>query len=492
VSALRRPGLVPLLIAETISTTGSAMTALALPWLVLVATGSPGKASLVAAAEWVPMAVLGIPSGPLAARLGPRRTMIVCDLARAPIVAAVPILHWLGALPFGALIPIAAALGTFFPAHYASQRTILPQLLGDGAVEVTRGNVLLQAANRLPLVLGPAIAGVLIAAIGAPGVLLVDAASYTVSAGLLILLVPKTPAPAVAEEADSGGVWAGARELTRDRVLAGLTVVFAVFEFAMQVLFLALPILAFTVYDREPGLAGALLAAWGAGALGGTLIALRVSDREPVRLVRGALLAQAAPLWLLGLDVPPAALAAALLVSGLANPLANAPSMTLITLQVREVVRAKTMLAFLTACTLAGGLGLLVTGPAAEALGARELLLGVAALTSAGALGFALATRRRPPGSVRLALPDGDGVVHRRDGEQAPDRGARVRDHQRPRLRLRPMARLEDGAQPGRVDESECRELQVEHGRMPLLGEGERGLELRDGRDVELARDHEP
>jgi MFS family permease len=469
VSRLRRRGLVPLLIAESISTTGSAMTALALPWLVLVSTGSPGKASLVAAAEWVPMAVLGIPSGPIAARLGPRRTMIVCDLARAPVVVAIPILYWLDALPFAALIPLAALIGTFFPAHYASQRTILPQLLGEAAGDVTRGNVLLQAANRLPLVLGPAVAGILIAAIGAPGVLLVDGVSYVVSAGLLVLCVPPGPsAPAAEAETDSGDVWAGARELLHDRVLSWLTAVFAVFEFAMQALFLALPILAFTVYDRQAGLAGALLAAWGAGALAGTVLAFKLSDREPVRLVRGALLAQSAPLWLLGFDVPPVALAAGLLVSGLANPLANAPSMTLVTLHVREAVRAKAMLAFLTACTVAGGLGLLVTGPAAAELGAREVLLAVAALTSAGALGFALAVRgrpapraapERPAPSVGVVLPDGDGVVQGSNGKQPPDRGTGVRDHERSRLRLGPVTRLEDGAQSGRVDEAECREL---------------------------------
>ncbi|HEY1276751.1 MAG TPA: MFS transporter [Thermoleophilaceae bacterium] len=413
-TALRRPGLVPLLIAETISTTGSAMTALALPWLVLVSTGSPGKASVVAAAEWVPMALLGIPSGPLAARLGPRRTMIACDLARAPVVVAIPVLHWLGALPFGALIPLAALLGTFFPAHYASQRTILPQLLGEQAGDVTRGNVLLQAANRLPLVVGPALAGALVAAIGAPAVLLVDGVSYVVSAAILLLLVPAT-GPAAAEEADSGDVWSGARELARDRLLGSLTGTFAVCEFAMQALFLALPILAFTVYDQRPGLAGGLLAAWGAGALAGTVAALRLSDREPVRIVRLALVAQAAPLWLLPLDVPPVALGAALLVSGLANPLANAPSFTLITLQVREPVRAKAILAFLTACTVAGGAGLFVTGPAAGALGAREVLLAVAALMTAAALGFALASRR---GSEPVSEPD--------RGRRGPDRGCQA------------------------------------------------------------------
>ena len=69
----RARGLRPLLAAEVVSTSGACMTAIALPWLVLTrTTGSAAKAGLVAAVEWVPMALLGIPSGALASRLGPR------------------------------------------------------------------------------------------------------------------------------------------------------------------------------------------------------------------------------------------------------------------------------------------------------------------------------------------------------------------------------------------------------------------------------------
>ncbi len=150
----RPRALAPLLAAELVSTTGSTMTALALPWLVLSSTGSPARAGLVAAAEWVPMALLGIPSGAIASRLGSRRTLMLCDAARAPLVAAVPLLYWLGALPFALLLVLAFLIGAFFPAHFASQRTILPDLLGDAAGDVMRGNVFLQAANRLPLVAG--------------------------------------------------------------------------------------------------------------------------------------------------------------------------------------------------------------------------------------------------------------------------------------------------------------------------------------------------
>jgi MFS family permease len=385
------PGLRPLLAAEVVSTTGACMTAIALPWLVLTTTGSAAKAGLVAAVEWVPMALLGIPSGAIAARLGPRRTIVVCELARIPIVAAVPVLHWLGALDFGVLLALAFLAGVFFPAHFASQRTILPGLLGEEADTVMRGNAVLQAANRLPMVLGPALGGLLVAALGAPAVLLIDAGSYALSALLVTTLVPR---PASAPPADErGGLWDGAHELARDRVLRPLTLAYAGIDLAMQGVFLAVPVLVFTAYDRNAELAGLLLAAWGAGALAGALPALRLSSREPVGLIRWALLAQAAPLWLVAAPLPAPVLAAGMALSGLANPVANAPATTLVTLSVAEPLRAKTMLAFITASTSAAGAGLFLAGPAAETFGARAVLAGGAAIVSLSALGFALATR---------------------------------------------------------------------------------------------------
>src|SRR6188768_3992494 len=82
-----------LVLVETISVFGTRMTYLALPWFVLVTTDSPGKMSLVLAAEILPMAVLGIPSGSVVQRLGSRTTMLVADAARAPILASIPLLY---------------------------------------------------------------------------------------------------------------------------------------------------------------------------------------------------------------------------------------------------------------------------------------------------------------------------------------------------------------------------------------------------------------
>jgi MFS family permease len=81
-----------------ISTTGGEITAVARPWFVLVTTDSPARMGTVPAAGFVGMALPGIPSGRVATSLGPRKTMLVADLACAPAIAAVPVLHWAGVL----------------------------------------------------------------------------------------------------------------------------------------------------------------------------------------------------------------------------------------------------------------------------------------------------------------------------------------------------------------------------------------------------------
>ena len=83
---MRKTPIAALVAAEIISILGSRMTYLALPWFVLVTTGSPSKMTLVLAAEIAPMAILGIPSGIVVERLGARTTMLTCDAARIPLL----------------------------------------------------------------------------------------------------------------------------------------------------------------------------------------------------------------------------------------------------------------------------------------------------------------------------------------------------------------------------------------------------------------------
>ena len=120
---LRQRSLLALLAAEVVSTTGSQMTWLALPWFVLITTGSATKTSLVMAAELGGLALLGLPAGRLLGRLGARRTMILCDSARAPLMLVIPVLHWSGGLAFPVLFAVAFALGALSCSARGSRRS---------------------------------------------------------------------------------------------------------------------------------------------------------------------------------------------------------------------------------------------------------------------------------------------------------------------------------------------------------------------------------
>jgi MFS family permease len=139
--------LAAILAAELVSLTGSAMTYVALPWFVLITTGSTARMGWVLAAELLPVGLLGIPAGSLIARIGAKRTMNVADAARVPIMASIPFLHWTGHLTFGLLLACAFLLGCFTAPYYSSSRLILPEVVGDDEQLVAQGSAFLQGAN---------------------------------------------------------------------------------------------------------------------------------------------------------------------------------------------------------------------------------------------------------------------------------------------------------------------------------------------------------
>ncbi|MDQ1683796.1 MAG: hypothetical protein QOC82_533, partial [Frankiaceae bacterium] len=114
--------------------TGTEMTAVALPWFVLVTTGSPARMAGVMSAEFVGTALLGIPSGRLAHALGPRRTMLIADAGRAPLLGLVPLLYAVGGLSYAVLLAVGFLVGACFPAYSSSQRLVVASVVGDDEV----------------------------------------------------------------------------------------------------------------------------------------------------------------------------------------------------------------------------------------------------------------------------------------------------------------------------------------------------------------------
>jgi MFS family permease len=386
-----RGPLAALLLAEVVSTTGSQMTLVALPWFVLVATGSPARMGLVVAADLAPMLLLAIPAGALAARLGARRTMLVSDLARVPLIGLVPLLHALGVLSFPLLVGLVFLHGAFWPTYSASQAALLPALAGDDQGRLTRASALFQAVTRLTLLAGPALAGVLIGWLGPTTVLLLDAATYLVAFLLVARCIPADDRAPAAEPVR--GMLAGVRVLLGDELLRAWTLAASLSQMGFQTLLLALPVLAFTRYDQDPRVAGLLIGAWGGGALLGSLVALRLpSSLPPLTVGSLAGFGQALPLWLLVASVPAPAAVAALLLAGLANGIRVPPLRAVTMLRMPPPLRVPAMTAETMLLTAAGLLALAVAAPALERLGVTPVLAGAAAVATAAAGWFAVAT----------------------------------------------------------------------------------------------------
>jgi predicted MFS family arabinose efflux permease len=365
------------------------MTWLALPWFVLVTTGSAKQMTFVITAEVAGFALFGIPSGSLLERLGAQRTMRLCDAVRAPLMLLVPVLHWTGDLTLPALAGIAFVLGTAGTPYMAAQRVVVADILDEDEAAVQRANALLQGATRITMLFGPALGGVLIAALGSPVVLVIDAVSYVVAFVLVTLLVPPvTRLPRKDEGADGQGLLAGVRYLFRDSLLRGWATAIVIGDASFSVLFVAIPVLVYVHYGANPRLAGVFLASWGIGAVAGNVVAYRSERVGGLRQAAPLVLVQALPLWVVAAPVPAAAVAGALALSGLANGLVNPTLHSVLTLRPPANVRAKALTAMSTASTLGAPIALAVAAPAFAAFGSRHVIA-VAAAGQLAAMSYA-------------------------------------------------------------------------------------------------------
>jgi predicted MFS family arabinose efflux permease len=380
---LRNRSIVALLAAEVISTTGAQMTWVALPWFVLLTTGSATKTTFVVAAEVIGLALFGLPGGRLLGRLGARRTMLLCDGARAPLMTVIPVLHWAGGLTYPILLAVAFGLGAFAAPYFAAQKVIVPELLGEDEERITEAQALFQAATRATLLAGPALAGILIGIVGATPVLLIDAATYLAAVVLVAVFIPQRP-PAAQEE-EHRNLRAGFRFIKQDRLLRIWWPTIAVGDAAWTAFFVTVPVLVLARFGHHPGLVGLLIASFGVGALVGNAIAFRFLSRrfQGLAVIAACALGQAAPLWFLWLPLPAIALAALIFASGVANGLVNPSMHALLTLRVPPPLRPNVFATSMVGWAVVNPLGLFVTGPVLDAFGTTPVLIGFAAIQTA-------------------------------------------------------------------------------------------------------------
>ncbi|MER7133530.1 MFS transporter [Streptosporangium saharense] len=181
------------LTARITSWAGSSITLVALPVLLYQRTGDAGLTGLLTAMEAVPYLLLGLPAGALADRWDRRRTLTFTSLLSALLVASIPLAAALGLLTTPHLFVVAAATSSSFVFFDAAAFGALPALVGREGV--ARATGVLMTWSTLVSLVGPALAGVLVAATGAATAMGVDALSYVAAALLLARLPPARSEP---------------------------------------------------------------------------------------------------------------------------------------------------------------------------------------------------------------------------------------------------------------------------------------------------------
>ncbi|GAA1450851.1 MFS transporter [Nocardiopsis tropica] len=276
---------VPYLASHLLSLLGNGIAAVALPLIVLQTTGSPLGTAALATATAVPAVLVGLLSGVVIDRINRRTASVVSDLISAASVAALPLVDLVWGLDLAWFI-VLGVLGSFGDVPGTTAREVLaPMVARHAGLDLTRVVGLRQTLTSAALVIGPAAAGVLLAAFDATSVLWITAATSAVAA----LLTRTLPRRLGEVESDGSPRRSVLRELgegmavvVRSRFLlgtSGLVVGLAVALGGLQGLVMPLY---FDLIDR-PDLLGLVLTALALGMLGGAALYSAIGRRLPVR-----------------------------------------------------------------------------------------------------------------------------------------------------------------------------------------------------------------
>jgi MFS family permease len=376
---------------QALSVVGDRVQPIALAFAVL-GLGSATDLGVVLAAGALPFALFAIAGGVVADRVGRRQVMIVSDVARAGVQAATAALLLTGVAEVWMLIALSAAYGTASAVFMPALMGLIPQTVEGERLQ--EANALLALTRSVANVVGPAIAGVVIAVTGPGEAIALDAVTFAVSALCLLRIRPHPlPAPA-AEAAHRFGAqlregWRAVR--SRDWLRRGLLAMGAYHVFVLPAVFVLGPVLAERELDGASSWA-VIVTAFGLGSVAGNVIALRAPVRRPILLAASALVFASLQAAVIGSGLGTAGIAALEALAGVAVAL----FFTFWDLSVQEQVEPGTV-ARVSSYDFAVSMGLMplglaLAGPVADALGLHATLF---AMSAAGVLS-ALAWLRTP------------------------------------------------------------------------------------------------
>jgi MFS family permease len=257
--------------ASTTSSLGSAVTSVALPLTaVLVLGASELQMGLLAAAAYVAWLVVGLPAGAIVRHLPLRGVQVGMDLARAAAVASIPLAWWADVLTLAQLLAVALVISFADVFFFVANSTFLPSVVPKDQLQAR--NSFMSGTYAVTQLGGPSLGGVLVQLLGAVPTLLVDAASYVASCGLLRALPAVDPPREETRTPLRQQIRDGWHFVTRHPVINPCLWDATAINFVCGGQLALFAVYLVRTLDAPAGLVGVLLAADGAGALLGAAL----------------------------------------------------------------------------------------------------------------------------------------------------------------------------------------------------------------------------
>ena len=398
-STMRRTPLVALLAADGVSRAGNAITTVAIPLIALDVGGSPLAAAAAGVAATLPLVLGGLLGGVVVDRLGFRRASIAADAVSGVTVLAVPLLASVDALSLGALL-LLVFLSNLLDAPGSSARfSQLPELAELAGVDLPRAAAAQATVSRTAMMLGAALAGLLIATVGAAPAMIVNGIAFALAILLTIAFVPRMALATAGHERDETGGWrgitAGLRFVWRTPLIRAVVLLVVVTN--------AIDIAGVTVlkpvYAESLGNDGAelgiMIACMSGGALVGAALYGIIGDRLPRHALFVVLfiLTGVPPYLTMALAPPFPVVAVVLVLSGLAagplNPLIDSALLGLVPAD----IRARVIGAITAGVAAAMPVGSLLAGIGVDLLGLTTTLVLASATYLAAILSLSFGRR---------------------------------------------------------------------------------------------------
>ncbi len=375
------------LLGQSISSLGDAISMTVLPLLVVALTGSGIAMGVVGVLQLLPDLLLGLPAGALADRWDRRRMIIVADLGRALLTALIPLSVMLDWPTLAVIVLVTFPVNTLRVLFLAAWTAVMPSIVAPD--QVGRASGYAEAIFSASYVIGPAIAGLLVTVLGPGPTLLLDALSFTVSAGAMVIIGrPLRAERSTAEQHLLADIREGVAYVVREPVLR------VVVPFWTVISVTTAPIVPVTIFfltiDRsaDAGYVGLILSAYGLGSVGGALIATRFSHGRLGRMMLVANLASAVGILGFAYSAAPLVQAGFALFAGAAGALVFVPYITL-----RSTIPPNRLLGRVgsSARTISVGLapiGTLIAGVLLDAIGGQATLVIMALVVTAASVAF--------------------------------------------------------------------------------------------------------